>query len=405
MEISKNDRELLRFLAEKYMKYALCSENAEKKRLWLKLNSLNPERPLFTMDQLPWDEMDVDGSLVCRAENPYFRDIENELRRQIYKWEHMRADMVLNPYILLPRFISNSGFGIRAEAEKVGETVKYKDILPEPEDIEKIKTPVISVDREAEADAKATAEEIFTGIAPVKFQGIISHCGIWDWIAQWRGAENCYYDLIDRPEFIHALMERLTEAVLSMTDRINELGLYDINTNMCHCSYTYSNTLPSEKCDTDNPTTYDGWAFGMAQLFTSVSPAMTAEFEIPYMQRIFPRFGSVYYGCCDRLDDRLELVSKLPNVKKISCSPWSDRENFASRIDRRYIMSAKPSPAFLATDSFDVDAVRKDLRRTIDAARRNGVTLELLLKDVTTVRNDPSRLWRWSEIALEEAMR
>jgi len=24
----------------------------------------------------------------------------------------------------------------------------------------------------------------------------------------------------------------------------------------------------------------------------------------------------------DRLDDRLEIVSQLPNVRKISCSPW-----------------------------------------------------------------------------------
>ena len=67
-------------------------------------------------------------------------------------------------------------------------------------------------------------------------------------------------------------------------------------------------------------------------------------------------------------------------------------------------MSNKPSPTFLATASFNEDAVREDLRRTIKAAKDNGLCLELLLKDISTVKNDPARLWRWSEIALEETM-
>ena len=85
---------------------------------------------------------------------------------------------------------------------------------------------------------------------------------------------------------------------------------------------------------------------------------------------MFPLFGAIYYGCCDRLDDRLNVIEKLPQVRKISCSPWSDRERFAANLDRkRYVMSNKPSPAFLATPSLEEDAIRADLRRTIRAAR------------------------------------
>ena len=51
----------------------------------------------------------------------------------------------------------------------------------------------------------------------------------------------------------------------------------------------------------------------------------------------------------------------------------------------------------------DEDAARRDLRRTIKAARANGVPLEMILKDVSTVRYDPKRLWRWAEIAIEES--
>ena len=31
--------------------------------------------------------------------------------------------------------------------------------------------------------------------------------------------------------------------------------------------------------------------------------------------------------------------------------------------------------------------------------------LELILKDISTVRHNPACLWRWSEIAMEEIMR
>ncbi|MBO4326774.1 MAG: hypothetical protein J5950_05850, partial [Clostridia bacterium] len=261
-----------------------------------------------------------------------------------------------------------------------------------------------SVDREAEARIISGAHDIFDGFAPVKLQGMILHLGFWDWIAQWMGVENCYIELMDRPEMMHAIMERLTEATISGIEQINRLGLYDVNSNMCHCSYTFTDSLPSAECDRDNPTTHDGWAFGMAQLFTSVSPQITEEFEVQYMHRIFTHFGAIYYGCCDRLDDRLDIITRMPNIRKISCSPWSDREAFAANLPRKYIMSNKPSPAFLAHSSFDEDAVRADLRRTIAAAKKHGLGLELLLKDISTVKYEPQRLWRWAEIAEEETM-
>ena len=94
----------------------------------------------------------------------------------------------------------------------------------------------------------------------------------------------------------------------------------------------------------------------------------------------------------------------MPNIRKISCSPWSDREHFAAVLPKKYIMSNKPNPSYLAGAVFDEDVIRKDFRRTIEAAKANGLGLELLLKDISTVENDPRRLWRWSEIVMEETV-
>jgi len=409
MNISLKDRETLRTLASRYMAYAFCEENDEKRELWKKLNALNMQKPLITIHQVPWHEMDVDGFLHCTVTDPYFREVENELRRQIYSWEHMRADMVLNPYISIPRPIRNTGFGIstiraKHERESHVESFLFEDQLTEEEDVDKIKTPVLTLDRKEESEFLAVATDIFEGIAPVRLRGIMLHSGLWDQISFWKGVENCYVDLLDRPELIHAILTRYTDAFLAQIDQINELGVYDVTSNLCHCSHTFSDRPLQEDFDEEHPTTRDGWTFSMAQLFTSVSPSVNEEFELPYMTKIFTRFGSVYYGCCERLDDRLHIIDRMPNIRKVSCSPWSDRERFASILPKKYVMSAKPTPAFLAQRSFDEEVVRTDLRRTIAAAKSNGLSLELLLKDITTVKCDPSRLWRWAEIAAEETL-
>ena len=64
-------------------------------------------------------------------------------------------------------------------------------------------------------------------------------------------------------------------------------------------------------------------------------------------------------------------------------------------------MSNKPSPALIAGESVNWDEVRKDIQYTVDLAKTNNVNLEMILKDVSTVKFDPARLEKWAEIAME----
>ena len=412
MSLTAQDKEVLRTLAKQYAEYASLPAQKEKKELWLSLNRGQMQRPMLMIDQIPWNEMDVDGSLVCQVSDPYWRWVETALRQTLYKWERMPADMVLDPYITLARPIENSGFGVAIHNEtKVYDEssavrgMAFENQFENMEDVEKIQIPVVRLNKEAEAQIIAEAEDLFAGIIPFKMVGHTLHLGVWDLITQWMGVENCYIELMDRPEMMHAIMEKLTVGTIATIEQMNEQGLFDCYTHLCHCSHTYCDDLPHDDCDPDNPTSQNVWAFGLAQLFSSVSPKITEEFEVPYMQRIFPYFGAIYYGCCDRLDDRLDVISKMPKIRKISCSPWSDRENFARNLPKQYIMSNKPNPALVAKDTMDEEEIRADIRRTVKAARDNGVGLELILKDISTVRYEPQRLWTWSRIALEEVSR
>lgn len=84
-------------------------------------------------------------------------------------------------------------------------------------------------------------------------------------------------------------------------------------------------------------------------------------------------------------------------------SPWTEQELGPEEIGRAYVSSRKPNPASLAPDEFDAEAVREDLQATKDICEAYGCPLELMLKDISTIRYDPLRLSRWADVAMEVA--
>ena len=106
---------------------------------------------------------------------------------------------------------------------------------------------------------------------------------------------------------------------------------------------------------------------GLAQMFSTVSPDVFWEFEVDYTGGICDRFGLVYYGCCDPLDGKMAETRLIPNVRKISMSPWVDEERGATEIGTDFVFSRKPNPAFLAWDAFPPDDVRAHLIATREA--------------------------------------
>lgn len=409
MYISQNEVSVLRTLANEYMEIATLPIQRKKLNLWKAFNHHDSTRPMVMIDQLPWNELNYDGSLTCISENTFLRFIEEKFRKKIYQWKHFPADMVVEPFLTIPYCASCTGYGLHTKSEKAF-TNKENVIISQSfinqieteEDIEKIEDLKISLDRETSEKWLETAKFIFDGIIPVRQAGGVNiKLQIWDILSEFMGVENIYFDLIDRPEFIHKIMKRMTQSTLSGICQANALGLFDTSESICHCSGIYTDELlPDFGAGVGNDSTHC-WAYSMAQLFTSVSPETTAEFEIPYIKQMAKHFGMLYYGCCERLDDRLDIVQTIPNIRKISCSPWSNKDNFAANLKRDIIMSNKPSPAFLAGSVFDLNVVADDLNETCEIAKKNGVKVEFLLKDISTVQNQPMRLVQWYKTAMK----
>ena len=188
------------------------------------------------------------------------------------------------------------------------------------------------------------AHELFDGLLEVRPWGADPYLSLWDPISTWMGVENALYALVDRPEFMHRLVGRMTDGYLSMLDQLEEQGLLCGPQSLIHCTGAYTDELPAPGYDPAKPRTKDLWMFGLAQMFSTVSPRMFKEFEVDYASRICARFGLVYYGCCDPLDRKMDEVRMIPNVRKVSMSPWVNEERGAAEIGRRLRLLAQAQP-------------------------------------------------------------
>jgi hypothetical protein len=408
MSSASRDKQILMELGKQVAEIAALPVQEETIELWKGLNGLKPERPMVMLDQICWHEMDVDGELACVAEDPFYRGIETSLRQTRYKWRHMRVDMVVEPFVDVPKAIRGAHLGISARDDRsvldpdnsvVGHY--YIDQLKTDEDLENIRMPEVSLDVEATAERAEKAHEVFDGILRVRLQGQHPSFAFWDRISEWHGVEASLMDLIDRPGFVHRMIKRITDGYHIMLDQLEEQGLLGYPMSAIHCTGAYSDELPAEGYDPDKVRAKDLWTSGMAQVFSSVSPRMHQTFELDYVYKWYERFGLGYYGCCEPLDGKLGIVRTIPNLRKISMSPWVNVWKGAEQIGSDFVFSRKPSPALVATDTMNAEAVRADLQETYDACKANNTPLEYTLKDISTARYEPQRLWKWADIAME----
>jgi len=409
--MNQEDIAVLRGLAARWAEIAALPVQEEKRELWRRLNAKKPVRPMVMIDQVCWNEMNIGDELVLQCEDEEARGYEHHLRYILYQWDHFPVDMVMEPFVTVHKAIGSSGFGVGirhdvAVSDPTNAVVGHKFInqFETEKDLEKIRTPQVTHD-EAETERRiAVAHELFDGILEVRPSGYNpSYMSLWDPIAMWMGVENALYTLIDKPDYMHRLVGRVTDGYLATLDQLEDQGLLCEPQWSVHCTGAYTDELPAPGYDPQAPRLKDLWVLGMAQMFSTVSPAMFKEFEVDYMIRICERFGLVYYGCCDPLDDRMEEVRMIPNVRKVSMSPWVNQERGAAEIGTDYVYSRKPSPAFLATDTFHPEQVRADLAATREVCEKHGCPLEFILKDISTVRYEPERLFQWADIAMEVA--
>jgi hypothetical protein len=400
MSHSGREGEVVRELAKRYAEIAALPRQQETINRWRRLNGLKATRPMVRLDQLPWEELDWGVQKMVNKDGQ-LRSIEEWLRMTIYAWEHFKADMVVLPYFAISKTVKNSSLGPAAEVERIGLSQHFTEQLATVQEVQALKTPEIEVDPEGDQRRLEQVSEFFDGILPVRLTGVGRHTGLWDMISTKISPERMLYDLIDRPEYIAVLINKFVEMESGVLDQYEAHGLLEAAPADIHCTGAFCDELPSARYDGRKATAKDTWTFSMAQMFSEVSPEMQDEFDITPLKPLLERYGLVYYGCCEPLHNKIDIVRKIRNVRKISISPWANKDIAAAKIHGDYVFSAKPNPAYVAMGSFDADLVRADLAETVEICRRHNTPCELILKDVSTVCKDPARLSQWEQIAME----
>ncbi len=412
IRLSGKDTEVLRCLAGEIAEIASLSVHNEKATLWTKLNDLRSKRPMVWINEICWNEMNVDDELTLQTEHPWAKGQEDQLRKTIYQWKHLPADMVVSDFLVCPLAIHSTDFGIIEDVDIV-RTDETSDVvsrhfnvqIKEPEDIEKIKMPKVTHNKQATEFNYQAMCEVYDGIMPVKKQGQ-THIWFtpWDYLIRWWGIQEAMMDMIMRPDMINAAVEKMVDAWMTELDQFEEMNLLELdnnNTRVGSGGYGYTSDLPGDDFDAGHVWAKNMWGCSNAQVFSEVSPDMHWEFAVKHDTRWLERFGLTYYGCCEPLDKKMHVLRKIPNLRKISTSPWCDIERMVAEVGTDYVISQKPSPAIFADTEFQPDRARADIRNVLEKAQ--GLChIEFIMKDISTVRRDPKRLWQWSQIATEE---
>lgn len=383
MKIPAKDKEILRVLGTEIAGIASLPVNKTRTENKERIDNLERSKPPVFIYQEPWNELNYDGELDLHCEDEFCRRLEEGVRRTIYRWNHFPGDMVVPPVIYQTLCINRIDFGLSEDVDIRRTSVSsdvvsrhYNIQIKDIDDIEKIKMPVLMHDAEKTEDEFAAKCEIFDGIIPVEKRGVSGFWfNPWDDIVRLTGVTEVLLDMVERPEYVHMIIDRFTTGWLSWLDQHEEQGIL---------------TEPCSRL----------WGDGAAQIFGSVSPEMHEEFALRYEAKLFARFSRNKYGCCEPLENKVDIVMKnIPNLRKISMSPWVDFDKAVKNVGDRLVFMWKPNPAVLASETWDPEFVRKDMTEKLEKAR--GCAVEIHMKDISTVRWQPKRLWEWSQIAAE----
>jgi hypothetical protein len=377
---------------------------AERKRQWTALKDLRAERPMVLFETWTLEDYVSGEELLCK--DPLFRGTEYHMRWTLRQAEEVGDDIVLEPSWRVGWEVSGTDYGVEIpshhaqdlEGGNVGYT--YDHPLKSPADIDRLKPRTWAVHRESTHRRTERLAEAFGDILPVVLHGTASlHAGLTGDLFRLLGNDRLLTWVYDEPESIHRIMAYLRDDRIAYHQWLESEGLLGSNnywTFVGSGSPGYTTALP-QPGPQGTAKLKDLWVWMESQETTCISPRMFKQFFLPYMAEVSSLFGLVYYGCCEPVHDRWDLITDaIPHVRAVSVSPWCDLRLIAEKLGRTCVFSRKPRPAPISGTAADWEALEQDLDATLEAAK--DCNLEIIFRDVYRIGGDRTRLRRWVEM-------
>jgi len=405
--ISKKDMEILRGLATRVLELSGRSIEEEKRSLWTSHNMLDSKRPVVFCDpENGWNEIIKNKMIKCTGN--LARRWEIVLRKEIFWAEDIKDDKVIEPNFDIGYTYTDNNWGFPQSKVTGGDGGSYvwEPSIVKPKDVNRIKYPEIKIDKKTTDETIEIAQDIFGDILNIRL------VGKWWWtlgltidLVFLRGLENILWDIVDNQNLFHVLMNKLMNGTLKKLEYLESNGLLSLDNDRYVGSggFGYTNELPLSDYDGKVVRTKDIWGFGDSQETGGVSPDMFEEFVFRYQLPILEKFGLNCYGCCEALDSRWHIIKRIPNLRRVSVSPWANIEKMAENLEDKYIFSIKASPTALAVPVIDKESIRKNIQNALKITK--GCVLEIIMKDNHTLGNRPDNIIEWARIAKEEVIR
>ena len=235
--ISMSDRWILRELAKRKVEIANDPVNVERRSLWLDLHSGVRTRPMILAEAggVKDQRKPFEPSQRCGGEMA--RGVENALLNEIWRFEKLRDDHVVEPFFDHRWRVSVSpDFGVKAVVHKVDDGGAFNarswdaPIKNISEQFHQLRHREFSVDRDATARDRGILEEAFGDILPIRMRG-----GFW-WTfgltiqaIDLIGLEPLMLFMYDDPDGLHKLMGFLRDDNLAFAEWLEAEGLLSLN--------------------------------------------------------------------------------------------------------------------------------------------------------------------------------
>ena len=384
-------------LAAETRELAASKEHLERQRLWTALLDLEPVRPLVNYYMYPrvWARDIAPGSL--RHTNGIEAVVELQLRCRLWQAKHYPDDTPLLPVVWVDCARPPRGpdwmWGVELLVERTSEDGSYRPVPPiqKEADIAKVRPPRYQEDNEGSRRLVNEVCERIDGILPVKTRSDELHWGPFEYVVRLRGLENLLFDLYERPEFVRALMQRVTDGMIAYQQEREAAGAVDAMASWfghvpCHHHIPAGEGHLLKRC----------WAYIHAQSSASISPDMYAAFIHPYNKQLAALVGLTYYHGCEDLGQKCRIIQDLPGLRLFHVSPWTPVDPVVHCLGNTCVLEVHSHPTnVLWADSRD--QVVRELRERHKAVQ--GIPHVLALADVETARDRVEALIFWAETA------
>ncbi len=406
VSVSDADKKILCSLADRIANLASLDIQKSKIKLWKDHNALRTKQPVIFCDpENGWNDIVTADMLKCSGS--LARRWEVVLIKELFWGEELKDDKPIESIFDIGYTYTENdwaGEDSLVKGGKGGGSYIWEAPIKSLKDLSKMKMPHIEIDFKTTQQTVDLAGEVFGGLLKVNLKGRWWQTfGFTYDIARLLGLNEMFMYFYDNPELIQQTMSILKQGYEKKIEFIEQNNLLSLNNDRSYFGsggLGYSDELPSKDFNAKNVRLIDMWGFAESQETSSVSPEMFEKFVFKYQLPILKRFGLTYYGCCEPLNKRWDIIKNIPNLRKVSVSHWADKEKMVEQLQDKYIYALKPTPADLAVPEVNKDYVRENIKKYLDITK--GCVLEIVMKDNHTLGRNPNNLINWVKIVREE---